>query len=665
MYRQHYQSTKSKSITDVFNIQFNEFGEIQDIVQKIELCSFHSQQRADSQVASISFSPDCYMCTNLRSGRRGRNQGEEDEDEMWRYKENFAKITRIKTDIYSNLPICVDVRSENLQKDPVDYELEHKRRQVWSVQDLKTFFAVLSESPKYIWVASARLPHKTSKEILYFNQAFAGLMRFEAFQAEVSQMRQQLKHHKERVPQALTELIERCLEPLYTHLSTSERVLAPDWMCQSSQVHPTVAGTTRYDAVRLNLQELVEIYAKVSPQRLQREARGALRGVGQAPSPAARGTNGQDKSASLGLFPMNAARRIGRLCSLPEGSGTSQLPSLPYFDKIEQCSRRIGEYYLTNRQLVDQLCANKREFLHRFFGFNCSRLTCASLLQLGQQDVAKYCNPYSGRELAQGKRNLSEFLAQGDFFSGGGKLGYYYQDRNFLSEVEFEDQAGTFPVIRLEQHPWQEAAAEGTHGTQQKRLKADCQDLVSPPGMPCQEQAERQNPEGMASGQEQAHAYPSAAKPPGGTPLIPVELAGPRSFTVRYFHKRTVKLFEKQRRERLAQSQPTQGEIEVGGCGVAKLAERLFFSSTQMELDVEGLLRAAQHPTQAQEPTEAEPRASSKQVAETAAGHFKAPRPASYIGGYHWTPKRAFTLGQAQDQITTPEAFMDALAPGI
>ena len=100
---------------------------------------------------------------------------------MWRYKENFAKIPRTKTDIYSNLPIFVDVRREALQKDPVDYELEHKRRQVWSVQDLKTFFGVLSESPKYIWVASARLPHKTSKEILYFNQAFAELMRFEAF----------------------------------------------------------------------------------------------------------------------------------------------------------------------------------------------------------------------------------------------------------------------------------------------------------------------------------------------------------------------------------------------------------------------------------------------------------------------------------------------------
>lgn len=104
---------------------------------------------------------------------------------MWRYKENFAKVPRSKTDIYSNLPIWVDVRRDARQADPVYYELEHKRKQVWSIADLKAFFWVLSEAPKYMWVASARLPHKTSKEILYFNQAFSGLMRFEAFLADV------------------------------------------------------------------------------------------------------------------------------------------------------------------------------------------------------------------------------------------------------------------------------------------------------------------------------------------------------------------------------------------------------------------------------------------------------------------------------------------------
>jgi hypothetical protein len=43
---------------------------------------------------------------------------------------------------------------------------------------------VLSEYPQYIWIACQKLPNKTSKEILYFYQAFAGLMKFEEFRAE-------------------------------------------------------------------------------------------------------------------------------------------------------------------------------------------------------------------------------------------------------------------------------------------------------------------------------------------------------------------------------------------------------------------------------------------------------------------------------------------------
>lgn len=108
------------------------------------------------------------MCMNMRSGRRVRTQGEEDEDDMWRYKENFAKIPRMKQDIYSNLPLMVDVRNNNIQRDPVDYEIEHKKRQIWTVNELKIYFNVLCDSMKAIWVSSARLPNKTSKEILYF-----------------------------------------------------------------------------------------------------------------------------------------------------------------------------------------------------------------------------------------------------------------------------------------------------------------------------------------------------------------------------------------------------------------------------------------------------------------------------------------------------------------
>lgn len=40
---------------------------------------------------------------------------------------------------------------------------------------------MLSDAPKFIWIANSKLPNKSSKEILYFNQAMAGLMSFEKF----------------------------------------------------------------------------------------------------------------------------------------------------------------------------------------------------------------------------------------------------------------------------------------------------------------------------------------------------------------------------------------------------------------------------------------------------------------------------------------------------
>lgn len=196
---------------------------------------------------------------NLRQGRRTRGPGEEDEDEMWRFKENFAKITRIKKDIYSNLPIIVDVRNKNLQQDPFDYEMEHKKRQIWSVQDIKIFFSVLSESPKYIWVATTRLPHKTSKEILYFAQAFAGLMKFENYQLEVNQVKQQLKHQRDKIPNAISDIIDTYLKPLYSHLKCKTPENAFNWLNFNKN---GCSSATFYDQMRFNIQELFEVFGK-------------------------------------------------------------------------------------------------------------------------------------------------------------------------------------------------------------------------------------------------------------------------------------------------------------------------------------------------------------------------------------------------------------------
>lgn len=95
------------------------------------------------------------------------------------------------------------------------------------------------------------------------------------------------------------------------------------------------------------------------------------------------------------------------------------------------------------------------------------------MLQPGQQDLARQSHPYSRREAKQGKRAVSELLAQGDFFGGSGKLGYYYQDRNFLCEVEF---AETAPGLVQQVHgAYQERVEqpEGGPGPYLKRLRAE------------------------------------------------------------------------------------------------------------------------------------------------------------------------------------------------
>jgi hypothetical protein len=191
VYKEHYQSSKSKSISDVFNIQVNAFGEVDNIVPKTQLCRLHQILEQEGVTAAesvrvesqIPYSENCFNCNKsnensraggatgkLRSSQPNSNNNnnnnnsssqnnqaqqadEEEEEEIARYKENFAKITRIKRDIYSHLPIYVDVKPENLQKNALDYVVEHKKKQVWTVAEIKSFLMVISDGPKYVWQA--------------------------------------------------------------------------------------------------------------------------------------------------------------------------------------------------------------------------------------------------------------------------------------------------------------------------------------------------------------------------------------------------------------------------------------------------------------------------------------------------------------------------------
>lgn len=69
------------------------------------------------------------------------------------------------------------------------------------------------------------------------------------------------------------------------------------------------------------------------------------------------------------------------------------MKELPYFKMIEKNSRAFLDRYESDQKLVNQLCYGKRDLLQNVFGYNVSRLTQASLLNMPQNQIA------SGREI--------------------------------------------------------------------------------------------------------------------------------------------------------------------------------------------------------------------------------------------------------------------------
>ena len=83
-------------------------------------------------------------------------------------------------------------------------------------------------------------------------------------------MKLHFKHHREKVPRGLSDLIDRYLEPLYSHIRNCEQTKT------FSSFFPIEEGHQRNlplknDYIRFTVLELLNIYSKVSLQRIQRE----------------------------------------------------------------------------------------------------------------------------------------------------------------------------------------------------------------------------------------------------------------------------------------------------------------------------------------------------------------------------------------------------------
>jgi len=68
--------------------------------------------------------------------------------------------------------------------------MEFKRKQVWSVVDIKTFIVELLKGPKRLEKIGESLPHKTSAEIVFFYHTLKKLLKLKQ---EIKNSREYLK----------------------------------------------------------------------------------------------------------------------------------------------------------------------------------------------------------------------------------------------------------------------------------------------------------------------------------------------------------------------------------------------------------------------------------------------------------------------------------------
>jgi hypothetical protein len=94
-----------------------------------------------------------------------------------RYKDNQVSIKEHRYNEYIKRKIDVESRFTEI-RDPVGYELEYKKRNVWSVKDIQVFLREFCKHPKHFIEISKKIPHKTSKELIFFFQTFKKLFNF-------------------------------------------------------------------------------------------------------------------------------------------------------------------------------------------------------------------------------------------------------------------------------------------------------------------------------------------------------------------------------------------------------------------------------------------------------------------------------------------------------
>lgn len=69
--------------------------------------------------------------------------------------------------------------------DPIAYEMEYKKRNVWSFDDIRTFVIAILKNTKNMEKVGEALPHKSAKEIVFFYHTFKKMLNLKTLIKEV------------------------------------------------------------------------------------------------------------------------------------------------------------------------------------------------------------------------------------------------------------------------------------------------------------------------------------------------------------------------------------------------------------------------------------------------------------------------------------------------
>ena len=70
-------------------------------------------------------------------------------EDVLRAKYNYVRVPQPRFNQYTSQPTPIALQHRfKLIEDPIDYEMEYKKRNIWSLKDLKTFIVGLLKGPK-------------------------------------------------------------------------------------------------------------------------------------------------------------------------------------------------------------------------------------------------------------------------------------------------------------------------------------------------------------------------------------------------------------------------------------------------------------------------------------------------------------------------------------